>query len=257
MPFLFFLKELQQRLFYVIFCFGLNCFISFFYSEQVFYILIKPFLKVIKNSDNFSENRGYFIFTNLTDGFLINLKIILLFSFLVSLPFIFFQAWSFLVPGLFDYEKTFLKKIFQVSFFLYLFSIFLSFFFIIPRIWNFFLGFEVSIELFGSYFEGRLTEYFDLICDFYLYIFAIFQIPLFFIILLWFGVISIDFFIRNRKIIYLLFLIAGALITPPDVISQLLLFLAFFVLFETFIFMYLFYLSYVNFKHLKKEKCNS
>lgn len=254
MPFLFFLKELQQRLIYIIFCFGLNSLVCFFYSEQIFYILIKPFLKVIKDLDNFSENRGYFIFTNLTDGFLVNLKIVFLFSFLISLPFIFFQIWFFLVPGLFNYEKAFLKKVFKTSFFLYLFSIFLSFFVIIPRIWNFFLRFEVSVELFGSYFEGRLTEYFDLICDFYLYIFTIFQIPLFFIVLLWFDVISINFFTKNRKIIYLFFLIIGALVTPPDVISQLLLFLVFFVLFELFIFLYAFYSSYVNMKLLKSKK---
>jgi len=238
------LKEIKYRFLYIIFSYLLNCIVLYFYINELIYIFILPLLKL--NSINFSN---YFIFTGITDIFIVYLYLVLLCSLYLLYPFIIYNIKLFLKNSLYFYEYKFLLYLIILSLFFFMGSIFLLYFIILPLSWNFFISFENISEynIYNIYFESKIDNYLFLCCNILFYIILIFQLPVIVFILIWYRILNISFLFKSKKIIYIIFLLIATLFSSPDIISQLIVFFLLLILYEIFIYILLLFNQYRSF----------
>ena len=231
-----YIAEIKVRLFYILtmlVCTFITCYI---FKEPIIYILIKPLLTI---------STQYFIFTNLIEIFIMYLKILLIISLYLIIPFILYQIWLFLVPGLYLYEKVSLKYFFYLIILTLCLGITIAYYLIIPIAWKFFISFETKGQnLFSIHYEAKINEYLMLILNILLTISFCFQFPLYILLLINFNILDISWFYKKRKIAYILILIFAAIISPPDLFSQILLFTPLIILYELTIFYSLLFKEY-------------
>ena len=188
-----------------------------------------------------------FIFTTLTEIFFTYIKFSIILGLIISLPFIIFQLWLFLIPGLYKFEKNILDFYLLISFSCFLISILLNYYFILPNILKFFLNFENNNYFFPLHFEAKLENYLFFTLRLFLNMILCFQFPFILCILLFFNLLSYQFFIYNRKIFYIIFLFLSAIIAPPDFYSQILIFILLSLLYELILFIYFLYKKIIFF----------
>lgn len=231
----YFLKHLKDLKFHFLLFFSLLILIftiSYIFSDQWIYLLIKPLIYLKKSN--------YFIFTDIIEIFYIKILLSIILSLFISIFCGFFQFWFFLAPGLYKKENFLILKI--IIFFLILFFISLNFIFIyiIPNAWKFFIEFEKTTHpfLFNIYLEPQLYNYLLFIIKILFYTNILFQYPFLILLLLLFKVISIQQIIKFRKFFYIKVLIMSSLIAPPDIWSQIIIFICLIILIELFIFIF-------------------
>jgi len=172
------------------------------------------------------------------DAFFSFFNLSLVIGALISLYFFLFQFFSYIVSGLYSYEKKILILTVYLSFFFLFFSLNFWYFVFLPTVSYFFLGFEfINTNLpFEVLFEGKVDEYLRFILGSLSSMIILFQFPILLLFLVVFNLLKIKTLTDYRKIIYFGFLIISALFTPPDVFSQLLFILPFLLLYEYIIF---------------------
>ena len=160
--------------------------------------------------------------------FLIQLKISLVIDILICFPYLAKQIWSFIVPALYENEKKFIKSIVFVSSFLFIFGVTFCIIFILPFLINFGMSFSTQniTPLFGISNVIDLTLWMSLLFG------CMFQIPLIVNMLIKWDIISYESVSSKRNYVIILLLIFAGLFTPPDIISQLMLFVPTYLLFE-------------------------
>lgn len=228
--------ELKFRFFYVFLSFFLTFVFSYIYAEKLMYLYVLPFLKIQLLSHKILLTN--FIFTDLSEPFYsyvyISTFISIYFSFLIFL----YNFFSYLKMGLFFYEKQLLGK-FLTFFFIYINLVFILIsHFILPTFLNFFLSFEKPGlgKFFSIRFEAKLFDYIILNNKLIFSSLLIFLIPFFIFLLLELKIISTQLLKTNRRIFILFFFILGAIFSPPDLYSQILIALPLFCCFELIIF---------------------
>ena len=214
-----YLIEIRNRIFLIVICSLSAVLVSYSYKEVLLYIMVEP-CTINKNQNNY--NIYYFIFTNITDLFLVYLKLITFVTLQLLIPSTVLQVFSFLTPALYYREYRTYFNFIKLSFLFWFVSWILLSYFIIPITWIFFSNFQnlVSSKFMDIHFEAKLDEYLDFyvsmyyICVFYCQIFA----TLVFILSLNFSLKSVKKF---RKLYYFIFVVLSTLISPPDVLSQI------------------------------------
>jgi sec-independent protein translocase protein TatC len=190
------LIELQWRFIYLILGNILYFCVFYLYSIELSYLLIKPLLSLL-----ISEN---FIYTNLIDVFLIELKLAFWFSIFLNFWLFCYHTILFIKPGIYKFEFIRLIKIFLLFLFFVIFSLILFYNIFIPLFWSFFLAKE---SFFGNIiqlnFEIRLTEYFKLIFVFILYFFLFIQIPFFILLFIYFFYFNYQIYRQYRYLLYI------------------------------------------------------
>lgn len=214
--------------------------VSYFYKEILFFICIKPSLY----NDNI-----YFIFTDIKEVFSVYISLILFLSNQVLLFYLIFHILSFISLGLYKFEYRYLKLLFCTSFFFWCLSLIIFTKILFPASLNFFLGFHflTSLKSLSFHFEAKLSEYFN----FYimLYYISTFYCQVFVILVFFFDYINtnLNLIKRFRKIIYYLFIFFSTLVTPPDVLSQILFSVCLICIYEFLIFSNIFFLIFKSF----------
>ena len=147
------LKDLQLHFILYLLLFISIFFISYIYSDQWIYILIKPLISL--------KNSNYLIFTDITEIFIIKIIISLFISILFSTLCGFFQLWFFLSPGLYKNENIKIIYTLLIFIIILLLSIYFIYFFLIPNVWKFFIEFEKTNYpfLYQIYLEPKLYNY--------------------------------------------------------------------------------------------------
>jgi sec-independent protein translocase protein TatC len=226
-PLLFFLKEIKFRFFYICFCFILSFIVSYIFVDEILYLIAKPLIVL----SFFQRN---FIFTNISEAFVTYLSISFYTSLISSIPLIIYNLWLFLTPGLFNFEKKFVGFFFFICFILFSLSLYCSYYMIFPFLCNFFLSFENIKEtnLFNISLEAKINEYFFSLLQFILLFCLIFQLPLFLFLLIKLKVLNEKSLKDKRKIFWIFSFILAALISPPDILSQILIAIPLIILFE-------------------------
>ena len=160
--------------------------------------------------------------------FLIQLKISLVIDLLICFPYLAKQIWSFIVPALYDNERKFIKSIVFISSFLFIFGVTFCIIFILPFLINFGISFSTPNinPMFG------LSNVIDLSLWMSLIFGCMFQIPLVVNMLIKWEIISYESVSSKRSYVIVFLLIFAGLFTPPDIISQIMLFLPTYLLFE-------------------------
>lgn len=220
--------EIQNRFFLVIYGCIFSLTICYFYKETLLFLLMKPIYSI----------QIYFIFTNITEILTTYLKLIYFLSNQIFLICFVYHTLMFLVPGLYYFEYQLLIKIVFLSIFSLFFSIVLLNTTILPACWYFFLSFQKTItsNSVNLYFEAKINEY----INFYVNLYYICNLNC----QMFMTVILFSIFIKNnlktvkkfRKIFYLTFFVFATVITPPDVITQLIFSGIMIIVFEILIF---------------------
>ena len=212
------LKEVKLHFLLIIFLTLTFFSISFYYSDQWFYVLIYPLIQI--------KQSNYFIVTDLIEIF--NLKLTLSFILsVIGITLIFIlQVWIFLAPGLYKHENKLICQIFSIFLVGLSISITLVFFYLIPNMWCFFYDYEKTEHpfLFNLYLEPKLSNYILFLLKILGFITLFLQYPLLIFVLLQIKIITIYQLTKFRKLFYLKILIIASLIAPPDISSQLIIF---------------------------------
>jgi sec-independent protein translocase protein TatC len=168
------------------------------------------------------------IFTGLPEAFFTYLKVALLSGIILSTPVIFYQFWVFVAPGLYEKEKRHMIPIVFLSTFFFVGGSFFGYFIVFPYGFKFFLGFasEIIRPL------PSMREYLSFASKLLLAFGLVFELPLIITFLAKLGMVSVSFLKKNRKYALLLFFVGAAILTPPDVVTQVMMALPLILLYE-------------------------
>ena len=204
------LVELRKRLITSAIGVGVCFAVTYAFSEKLFEILALPLKANLPEGDRL-------IYTNLPEMFFVYIKTGLVAAVLLAAPFIFYQAWMFVAPGLYRKEKRYLLPFVFFSTLLFVGGALFGYFIVFPFGFRFFLGFS------NEYIQAlpSVKQYFSLSIKLLLGFGIIFELPVVAFFLSRMGILTADLMRRQRKYAILLIFIVAAVLTPPDVITQL------------------------------------
>jgi sec-independent protein translocase protein TatC len=210
MPFLSHLEELRKRLIACAIAAGAGFVISYIFAERLFQLLILPLKAQLPEGDRL-------IYTNLPEMFLTYLKSALVAGILISSPYIFYQLWMFVAPGLYHKERKYVVPFVVFSTILFVGGSLFGYFVVFPFGFKFFLGFSNdSIQALPS-----VKQYFSFSIKLLFAFGLVFELPVVVFFLTKIGVMTPELMKRKRKYAILMTFIMAAILTPPDVITQL------------------------------------
>jgi sec-independent protein translocase protein TatC len=220
-PFTAHLEELRKRLIFCFIAVGIGFVLSYGFKERLFQILTRPLISVMQTGDKL-------IFTGLPEAFFTYLKVALLSGIILATPVIFYQFWMFVAPGLYEKEKQHIIPIVFLSTFFFVGGSFFGYFIVFPYGFKFFLGFasEIIQPL------PSMREYLSFASKLLLAFGLVFELPLIITFLARLGMVSVSFLKKNRKYALLLFFAGAAILTPPDVVTQIMMALPLMLLYE-------------------------
>ena len=192
------------------------------YANEIYHFMAEPLLMEMQT------HNASIISTKLTATFIVPFKITFFFAFITSLPIIFIQIWLFVSPGLYKTEKYFLFWILVIGYLLFILGILFVYSLVFPIIFNFFISMtpkDVGLMV-------DISSYMEMIIALFLAFGFAFQIPILLVTLVKFKWVKIYTIEKNRPYLILVAFTAGAIFTPPDVLSQILLALPMIFLFE-------------------------
>jgi len=220
-PFTAHLEELRQRLIVCFIAVGIGFVVSYGFKEKLFQILTRPLISVMQTQDNM-------IFTSLPEAFFTYLKVAFLTGLMLAAPVIIYQFWMFVAPGLYHKERRFLVPIVFLSSVFFIGGALFGYFIVFPFGFKFFLGFATdTIRPLPS-----MKEYLAFAAKLLLAFGLVFELPLVITFLAKLGLVSVDFLKKNRKYALLLFFVFAAILTPPDVVTQIMMALPLMILYE-------------------------
>jgi len=215
------LIELRKRLLQSLFCILCIFFVLFYFANDLYSWLASPLMQRISTN-------GTMIATEVASPFLAPLKLSFYLSIFLAMPFILFQAWAFIAPGLYRNEKHFALPLLISSIILFYAGMAFAFFIIFPLLF----GFLTAVAPEGVTIMTDISRYLDFVLKLFFAFGLAFEVPIATILLIWTGLVSVTSLKRNRPYIIVGAFIVGMLLTPPDIISQILLALPIWILFE-------------------------
>lgn len=211
--------------------------ISYLHKETLLFTVIQPNLSLNECKNNF-----YLIFTNVLEVFTVYLKLILFLILQIGFIYLFYHTFTFLSPGFFYLEYLYFKFFIKIALVVWVLSVVLSTFILIPFSWNFFLGFQnlIIAKSLNLHFEAKLNEYFSFYISFYYLCESYCQFIVLFILILNYRSSNVNFIKKFRKLYYYGFIIFSILISSTDVVSQISISLIFILIYECSILFFLF-----------------
>ena len=226
------LTELRNRLIRSVVAFAICMIFAFTVASPIFNFLANPIVNILKMNGQTPD----LIFTGLQQGFMVNIRISLFGGFILSFPYISFQLWKFVAPGLYRDEKKAFLPFLIASPLLFLLGAAFSFYIVMPLAFDFFLGFQQKNEnisdLVGITYLGTINEYLGLTMKFIIAFGLCFQLPVLLTLMGKAGLVSSEALANSRKYAVVGILVLAAIVTPPDVITQIILFTVVYALYE-------------------------
>jgi sec-independent protein translocase protein TatC len=225
-PFLAHLEELRKRLIVCAIAIGVGFAISYAFSKQLFSFLILPLTKVLPPDSRL-------IFTNLPEMFITYIKVSLVAGIIVAIPVIFYEVWMFLVPALYQNEKRYLVPFVASSSILFILGALFGYLVVFPYGFKFFMSFATEdIQALPS-----VKQYFSFATRLLLAFGLVFEMPMVVLFLTKIGLVTPDAMKRFRKFAILGSFILSAILTPPDVATQIMMAFPLIILYELSIFL--------------------
>src|SRR5918996_69229 len=229
MPLLDHLIELRNRLMYACAAIFLGFVVCYFFAQDIYAFLVQPL------ADAYQGQTGRrMIYTGLAEAFFTYVKVAFWAGTFLTFPFVAIQLWMFIAPGLYRDEKRAFLPFLAATPVLFFLGGAMVYYFIFPLAWRFFLSFEtpggngaLPIEL-----EARVGEYLSLVMKLIFAFGLSFQLPVALTLMGRVGLVSSETLARNRKYAIVGVFVVAAIITPPDIISQVGLAIPILVLYE-------------------------
>jgi sec-independent protein translocase protein TatC len=238
------LVELRGRLIKSVLALLIGLSICFVVAVPIFNILSRPICQALANINQACN----LVMLAPQEGFIVNMRIAMFGGFALTFPYIGYQLWRFVAPGLYRKEKNAFLPFLVASPFMFLLGAAFAYYIILPMAFTFFLGFQqgggavtpedaASLAKAGITFQGSIEEYLGLTIKFIMAFGLCFQLPVLLTLMGKAGLVSSAGLGSVRKYAVVGILVVAALATPPDVISQAILFVVVYGLYEVSIFL--------------------
>lgn len=227
------LVELRSRLIYALVAFIVCFFLGYYLAEPIFMFLVEPLHQMWEGQ----EGRRL-IYTALHEAFFTYIKVGFFFAACVSFPIVSMQIWLFVAPGLYKNERKALLPFLLATPVLFLLGAAMVYYVVIPLAWQFFASFETAGGggNLAMTLEPKVDQYLSLVMRLIFAFGVAFELPVLLILLAKVGIVSADGLRSKRKYAIVIAFVAAAILTPPDVISQVLLAVPIIALYEISIF---------------------
>ena len=220
-PFTAHLEELRNRLIVSFVAVGIGFALSYGFKERLFEVLTAPLIKVMGEGEKL-------IFTSLPEAFFTYLKVSLLTGIMLAAPVVIYEFWMFVAPGLYKKERRLLLPIIFLSTLFFVGGALFGYFVVFPFGFDFLLGFaSETIRPMPT-----MKEYLGFSAKLLLAFGLVFELPLVITCMARLGLVSVEFLKKNRKYAILLFFAGAAILTPPDVVTQIMMAIPLMVLYE-------------------------
>ena len=215
------LLELRSRLIRVIICLGVLFIAGIPFASEIYSFVASPLLTILPEGSSM-------IATQVTSPFMAPIKLVLFSALLVTMPYLFYEVWMFMSPGLYKNEKTFVAPLMATTIILFAAGIAFAYFVVCPIIFKFFIASAPnSIQVMTD-----ISQYLNFVIKLVFAFGVAFEIPIATFLLVKSGIVKKDLLIKSRPYLIILFFVIGMLLTPPDIFSQLFLAIPMWVLFE-------------------------
>ena len=215
------LIELRDRLIRALLAILIVFLCLFPWAKELYALLAQPLLDSLPKG-------GQMIATDVVGVFLVPMKVALMVAFLIALPYVLYQAWAFVAPGLYQHEKRLALPLVAASVFLFFVGMAFAYLLVFPTVF----GFMAKIAPEGVAWMTDIEKYLSFVMSTFIAFGVTFEVPVIVVVLVRMGVVQLATLKEWRPYVIVGAFVIGAIFTPPDVISQLLLAIPLCLLYE-------------------------
>lgn len=206
------LLELRDRLIRALLAVGIVFICLFPWSKELYTLLAQPLLDTLPKG-------GQMIATDVVGVFLVPMKVTMMLAFLVALPYVLYQVWAFIAPGLYAHEKRLAIPLVTASVLLFFSGMAFAYFLVFPSVF----GFMAKVAPEGVAWMTDIDKYLSFVLSTFVAFGVTFEVPVVVIVLVHMGWVDIAKLKEWRPYVVVAAFIVGAVFTPPDVVSQIML----------------------------------
>jgi sec-independent protein translocase protein TatC len=215
------LLELRSRLIRILICFSFLALVGIPFSSDIYTFAASPLLEILPSGSSM-------IATQVTSPLMAPLKLVFFSALLITMPYLFYEMWMFMSPGLYKKEKAFIAPLMLSTIFLFLSGVAFAYFIVCPIIFKFFIG--VAPESISVMTD--INQYMNFVIKLIFAFGIAFEIPVATFLLIKSEIVKKETLVKARPYLVIVFFVFGMLLTPPDIFSQLFLAIPMWVLFE-------------------------
>jgi sec-independent protein translocase protein TatC len=193
-----------------------------YWAPDIFHIFAQPLLSSLPEG-------GKMIVTDITGSFFVPMKVTMLVAFLIALPWVLYQMWAFIAPGLYQHERKLVIPLVVSSYSLFLFGMAFAYFLVFPTVFNFMAQYNAPL---GAEMTTDIDKYLSFAMTTFLAFGITFEVPVVVVVLVRMGIVTLAKLREIRPYVIVGAFVIAAVVTPPDVLSQLLLAIPMTLLYE-------------------------
>lgn len=193
-----------------------------YWAPTIFHLFAQPLLEALPKG-------GKMIVTDVTGSFFVPMKVTMLVALVIALPFVLYQIWAFVAPGLYQHEKSLILPLISSSYLLFLCGMAFAYFLVFPTVFKFMAAYNAPL---GAEMSTDIDNYLSFAMTTFLAFGLTFEVPVVVIVLVRMGLVTIEKLKEIRPYVVVGAFVIAAVVTPPDVLSQLLLAVPLVLLYE-------------------------
>ena len=193
-----------------------------YWAPDIFHLFSQPLLQALPSG-------GKMIVTDVTGSFFVPMKVTMLVAFLIALPVVMYQLWAFIAPGLYQHERKLILPLVVSSYSLFICGMAFAYFLVFPTVFEFMASYNAPL---GAEMSTDIDKYLSFAMNTFLAFGITFEVPVVVVVLVRMGMVSLAKLKEIRPYVIVGAFVIAAVVTPPDVLSQLLLAIPMTLLYE-------------------------
>ena len=184
-----------------------------YWAPDIFHLFAQPLLKALPVG-------GKMIVTDVTGSFFVPMKVTMLVAFIIALPVVMYQLWAFIAPGLYLHERKLIMPLVVSSYSLFIIGMAFAYFLVFPTVFKFMASYNAPL---GAEMSTDIDNYLSFAMTTFLAFGITFEVPVVVVVLVRMGMVPLAKLKEIRPYVIVGAFVISAIVTPPDVLSQLLL----------------------------------